>query len=189
MFQSGFSAVLIDEFTDISISKRLSICVRFIHLGSPLTAFLGNVELSDGHAHTITTALLSYLDQCNIDVSKCVSIATDGAYVMMGKRLGVGVQLKSKATPFSLQSHCVAHRLNLAITDSIKNIKPLKKFSEKFGNLYNYFSASGNRTFLLKQMQDLLDEPQLTIKEPYSIRELLKLSLTVIVQFWQLSQV
>ena len=88
----------------------------------------------------------------------------------MGKNLGVGVQFKSKAAPFFLQSHCVAHRLNLAITDSIKNIKPLKKFSEKFGNLYNYFSAPGNRTFWLKQMQDLLDEPQLTIKEPYSIR-------------------
>ena len=46
----------------------------------------------------------------------------------------------------------------------------MKKFREKFGNLYNYFSASGNLTFLLKQIQDLLDELQLTIKEPYTIR-------------------
>ena len=82
----------------------------------------------------------------------------------------VGVQFQAKAAPFSVQTHCIAHRLNLAVTGSIKHVDALKKFSEKFGQLYNYISASGNRTYALKQMQTLLDEPELSVKEPYSIR-------------------
>ena len=64
----------------------------------------------------------------------------------------------------------VAHRLNLAITDSFKEIDQLKKFQEKFANLYNYMSGSANKIYKFKKMQTLLDEPELTIKEPYSVR-------------------
>ena len=86
---SMYFAVLIDESTDITVSKRLSICVRYVNAGRPQTAFLGNVELEDGCAHTITTASLSYFEQSDIDASKCVSLSTDGASVMMGKKTGV----------------------------------------------------------------------------------------------------
>ena len=167
--KSEYYALLIDETTDVTISKRLSICVRYWD-GTPETSFLGNIELPDGRAHTITETLNEFLKKSSINPEKCISLATDGASVMMGHKSGVGVQLKSKYAPFVIQTHCVAHRLNLAITDSIKEIEPLKKFQEKFSNLYNYMSGSANRVYRLKQMQALLDEPELTIKEPYSIR-------------------
>ena len=51
-----------------------------------------------------------------------VSLATDGASVMTGRKTGVEVQLKSKFP----QTHCIAHRLNLAVSDSIKKNKLLK---------------------------------------------------------------
>ena len=47
-------------------------------------------------------------------------MATDGTATVMGRKTGVGVQLKSKYAPLILQTHCVAHRLNLACVDSIK---------------------------------------------------------------------
>ncbi|XP_060596481.1 zinc finger protein 862-like [Ruditapes philippinarum] len=167
---SEYFAMLIDETTDVSISKRLSICVRYIHNGIPYTDFLANIELSDGCAHTIVTALLTYFEKCEINTSKCVSLATDGASVMVGKKTGVGVQLVAKAAPFCVQTHCVAHRLNLSITDAIKDNDAMKKFNVKFGELFNFFSNSGNRTYTLRQMQTLLDEPELSIKAPYPVR-------------------
>ena len=51
---------------------------------------------------------------------------------MMGKKTCVGVQIKSKFSPIVVQVHCIAHRLNLAVTDSIKNEQILEKFKEKF---------------------------------------------------------
>ncbi|XP_045212023.2 zinc finger protein 862-like [Mercenaria mercenaria] len=168
--ESDFYAIMIDESTDLTVQKHLSICVRYVNKGEPVTEFLGNIGLEDGKAHTVVAALINYLNELQIDASKMVSLATDGAATMMGKKTGVGVQLKSKYSPFLIQTHCIAHRLNLAVSDSIKKDKVLEKFRDKFNSLYNFMSASSNRTTKLKKMQDLLEEPQLTIKEPHSIR-------------------
>ena len=167
---SEYYAILLDETTDITVTKRLSICVRYFYGGTAETSFLGNVELPDGRAHTITAAVQKFLEDAGIDMSKCVSLATDGASVMTGHKSGVGVQIKSKFSPFISLTHCVAHRLNLAVTDSIKEIDALKNFSDKFASLYNFMVSSGNRVYTLKKMQELLEEPEITIKEPHSIR-------------------
>ena len=41
---------------------------------------------------------------------------------MFGRKTGVGVQIKSKYSPFLVQTHCIAHRLNLACADAIKKL-------------------------------------------------------------------
>ena len=168
--RSEYYAILLDETTDITVRKRLSICVGYFYGGTAETSFLGNAELPDGRAHTITAAVQKFLEEASIDMSKCVSLATDGASVMTGHKSGVGVQIKSKFSPFISLTHCVAHRLNLSVTDSIKEIDALKNFRDKFANLYNFMVSSGNRVYMLKKMQELLEEPEITIKEPHSIR-------------------
>ncbi|KAH3818002.1 hypothetical protein DPMN_119587 [Dreissena polymorpha] len=42
--KSDFFAVIIDESTDITVSKRISLCVRYVHAGTAQTSFLGNIE-------------------------------------------------------------------------------------------------------------------------------------------------
>ena len=178
---SNYYAILLDESTDITVSKRLSICVRYVKHGQAITSFLASAEIPDGCAYTIVESVHKTITNLGLDLTKCVSLATDGASVMMGKKTGVGVQLKSKFCPFITQTHCIAHRLNLAITDAIKNNETLKKFKEMFQTLYNFMSASTLRINTLKAMQDLLNEPEITIKEPHSIRWLgLKKSVEVV---------
>lgn len=89
---------------------------------------------------------------------------------MLGHKTGVGVQIKSKYSPYCLQTHCVAHRLNLACVDSIKEKDFLVKFRDKFTNLFNFITASANRVFALKNIQSLLNEPELSVKDPHSVR-------------------
>lgn len=168
--QSDFYAVMIDESTDLSVQKHLSVCVRYVKNGEAVTKFLANVAIEDGKAHTIVQQLIKCLTHLGLDPTKIVSLATDGAATMTGKKTGVGVQMKSKYAPFSVQSHCIAHRLNLAITDSIKKLDTLKKFRDKFNSLYYFMSGSANRTTRLKNIQQLFGEPELTIKEPHSVR-------------------
>ena len=88
----------------------------------------------------------------------------------MGRKTGVGVQMQSKHSPFSIQTHCIAHRLNLACTDSIKKEDFLTTFRDKFDALYHFMSSSHARVYALKQIQQVLEEPELNIKEPHSIR-------------------
>ena len=167
---SLFYGIPLDESTDISVQKHLSICIRYVLNGEPVTKFLTNVSLDDGKAHTIVNVTVKRLEDFGLNLSNMVSLATDGASVMTGRKTGVGVQLKSKFSPFSTQTHCIAHRLNLAVSDSIKKNELLKKMKDKFDGLYSFMSGSSNRTSWLQKLQEILDEPDLTIKEPHSIR-------------------
>lgn len=166
ILQSDTYAIMIDESTDLAVQKHLSICVRYVKSGEAVTRFLANVAVEDGKAHTI----VSHLTNLGLDPAKILSLATDGASTMTGKKTGVGVQMKSKYSPFSVQTHCIAHRLNLAVTDSIKKLDTLKKFQDNFNSLYHFMSGSSNRTSKLQNIQKLFVEPELTIKEPHSIR-------------------
>ena len=140
-------------------------------LGEPQTIFLCNVDLPDGCAHTIISKVVEQFDKLGIELSKCTSLATDGAAVMMGRKTGVGTQLQSQHSPFCVQTHCIAHRLNLACTCRYyKKEDFLVKFTDKFNALYYFISASHSCVSALKNIQALLEEPELKIKEPYSIR-------------------
>ena len=164
-------SIMLDESTDITVEKKLSICVRYVNKkGKAETTFLCNVPLADGCAHTIVSTVSEQFEGLGIDLSKCTSLATDGAAVMMGKRSGVGVQMQSKYSPFCIQTHCIAHRLNLACTVTIKKDEYMVKFKDKFDALYHFITASHSRVSTLKRIQELLDEPELTIKQPHSIR-------------------
>lgn len=168
--KSEIFAIMLDESTDVTVQKRLSICIRYVKAGEPLTKMLCNVHVDDGCAHTIMNTVVQEFERLDIDLSKCTSLATDGAASMMGKHKGVGKQLISKYSPFCVQTHCIAHRINLACTDSIKKNDYMIKFRDKFSSLYLFINASSIRTLALKNIQKLLQEPEITVKEPYSIR-------------------
>lgn len=89
-----------------------------------------------------------------------MSLSTDGAAVMMGRKAGVGVQVKSKLAPYVIQSHCIAHKLNLAVSDSIKGSKLLIKFRNQFKKLYFHLNGSSNRKNKLTEMQAVLNYPE-----------------------------
>lgn len=88
---------MVDESTDLSVEKHLSVCVRYVNDGQVITKFLINTSIPDGKAHTITECITASLDKLGLDKTKIVSVATDGASVMTGRKTGVGVQLKAKA--------------------------------------------------------------------------------------------
>lgn len=167
---SVFYGLMIDESTDLTVDKRLSVCIRYVKNGEPLTKFLCNVPLEDGKATTIVNSIVKTFEQLGLSLSACVSLATDGASVMTGKKAGVGVQLQSKYAPFCIQTHCIAHRLNLACTDTIKKDDFMVKFRDKFGSLYFFMSGSSLRTQTLKKIQAIFEEPEISVKEPHSIR-------------------
>ena len=134
---------MIDESTNISIQKKLSICVRYVVNGESQTEFLANVKIDNGYAHTIVRHLVAKLESLNIDKGKMVSLAS-----MFGRKTGVGVQIKSKYSPFLVQTRCIAHRLNLACADAIKKTSPFSKYSER--NLEIYIGCSVTQVIILK---------------------------------------
>ena len=87
-----------DESTDITVDK-LSVCVRYVLNGVPKTQFLSNVQLENGKAHTIVNSLTAKIEELQLDSHNTVTLVTDGAAVLMGRKAGVGVQVKIKVSP------------------------------------------------------------------------------------------
>ena len=66
---------MLDESTDITVEKKLSICVRYVKLGKAQTTFLCNVPLSDRCAHTIVSTVSEQFEAVGIELSKCTSLS------------------------------------------------------------------------------------------------------------------
>lgn len=168
--KSDCFGIMIDESCDLGVDKKLVVCVRYVVNGQPKTSYLGSVRVNDGKAHTITTHVHNLLQQLNLDLTKMVGLGTDGAATMTGRKMGVGVQLKSKYSPFVTQVHCFAHRLALGTVDAFKENKQLEKFKSMFNTLYIHFSSSAVRCAKLREVQAIFEDTELKIKEPHAVR-------------------
>lgn len=87
---------MIDNHKILEYRKRLSIFLRFVDQGEPSSSYLGSIQLDDGKANTITNVLHDTLSQMGLEEQKMVSLGTDGAATMVGRKSGVGTQIKSK---------------------------------------------------------------------------------------------
>ncbi|XP_064619471.1 uncharacterized protein C17orf113-like [Lineus longissimus] len=113
ILNSPFIGVILDETTDVSINKKLNLYVRTVENGRPVVHFFSNVKIPDGKAETIINQLFTQCAAKGLDFAKIISMASDGASVMLGNTTGVGVRFKN-ANPRLIHIHCVAHRLALA---------------------------------------------------------------------------
>lgn len=87
--------------------------------------FLGFVNVSTGQdASHIVSAIFNFFEKHKVDMNavKIIAQSYDGASVM--SELLNGVQSKIKDLyPCAIYTHCMAHRLNLVVVDTCKNIK------------------------------------------------------------------
>ena len=167
--QANFYGILIDESTDISVRKTMVMYLRHVSKGEMVTDFVGNIRVADGKADTLISAIVSEMTALKVDPKMLVGLATDGASVMTGRSCGVGVQLL-QGSPGLVHVHCVAHRLNLACVDAMKQEKYLELLKGNVNSLYSYFHASSIRSNNLKAQQEALDEPQVRLKHAIDIR-------------------
>ena len=98
-----------------------------------------------------------------------VGLGSGGAFIMFGRKTSVGVQLLTDA-PMLVHVYCVAHRLSLACADAAKDFKYLMSYDDTLKNLFIHVIGSEVRTFKLESMQDVINEPNLKLKDPIKIR-------------------
>ena len=70
---------------------------------------------------TITRTIEEEMTKSGLDSQKFLSLASDGASVMVGKNCGVSALLK-RDNPRLINVHCICHRLALACGDSSNDI-------------------------------------------------------------------
>ncbi|XP_058841147.1 E3 SUMO-protein ligase KIAA1586-like [Acipenser ruthenus] len=143
----GKIAVLIDESTALNGSPAL-----IVHLKcetdktrDPHFMFLELVELFDQSAESIVLALTKCLQKHGFDHAylqkNLVAFASDGASVMLGKKSGVAKRI-SDMYPNIVVWHCLNHRLELAVADSVSETTGMNHFHSFMDKLYSVYSRS-----------------------------------------------
>lgn len=136
--------------------------------------FLDLVELTEGtDADSIYTSLIESFHQAGLDDDflrrNLISIATDGASVLTGKTNGVIARLK-REFPKVQSIHCLAHRLELAVHDSLKAVSGCSHFEIFISKLYTVYHQSYKNARLLQEAAADLNMQILKIGQVFTIR-------------------
>ena len=166
---SPYYAIIKDESTDLSTVKQLGVVVQYLSIETATLQcrFLKLLDMSQyvhATAENIVDCLTKYLDTTSPSPSsrKLAGASSDGASVMLGEENGVMVRLKAKV-PGLIVTHCAAHRVASAACDAANAEPWFRKFDKSLNQVYTFFSHSSARTAELKEMQSLLDHPQLKL--------------------------
>lgn len=130
-----------DETKDISKKEQLSVLVRYIHIGLIHERFIGYIHATELDAYALTEYILQVISELHLGIESCVSQCYDGASVMSGARSGVSARIK-ELNPKAVYVHCCAHRLNLALVDTVKALPVAEDFFALLQTLYVCFQES-----------------------------------------------
>ena len=100
------------------------------------------MKLSDQGAEVICDTILKILENNGIVNAflqhNLIGFGYNGASVILGKTSSVGTSLKSKFSNLLLW-HCLNHRIDLAVGDSVKAVDSFYDIQDLFDKIYYYF--------------------------------------------------
>ena len=81
---------MLDESTDLTVTKQLLITVKYYHVGTKKTRtrILDLSAIPDGKAETMLNAVWGLFEACELDLCYCYGIGADGASVNQGSKRG-----------------------------------------------------------------------------------------------------
>jgi len=157
-----------DELNDISFTKVLTLNIRYVVRGVPVSRFLGLIKLVDQDGKSIYQTVKKTLKDMKI-YEKLGSVCTDGGSSFCGINKGA-IKRLTVNLPKLLSIHCISHRLNLCVIDLWKGDKVLNQINQSVYNLCKLFSNSSNRLKLLKDNEQKMLNKELHLIRPIDIR-------------------
>ncbi|XP_025190416.1 E3 SUMO-protein ligase KIAA1586-like [Melanaphis sacchari] len=168
--------IVVDESTTLSKKTMLVICLRCANGDSQeinIFFFFDIIELNCTSAESIKTAIINNMLKHGIKLDflkqNLVGFVSDGASNMLGRKAGVGVLLQ-KIFPDLIIWHCYNHRLELAVSDTIKEVQGLNHFQCFFEKLYSLYHQSPKNMTELNACAASLESTILNIGKIFTIR-------------------
>jgi len=157
--KARFFSVMSDSSMDRAILDQELIYITFIQDGLPVNHLVNIVTLKHAHATGILDAILTGLETVGLNredlTRRLVGFGSDGAAVMIGVNNGVGAKLK-QFCPSIITVWCVAHRLELAALDTIKEHPLLNDLKEALKSIFKHYTESAKASRELRAVGELL---------------------------------
>lgn len=150
-----YYSIIVDCTPDISKVEQMSIVLRFIDIGTGVTAevifceyFLEFFPAEKSTGEALTEYILEVLQKYNIPLKNMRGQGYDNGANMKGNVSGVQrrvLNLNNRA----FYIPCYAHSLNLVVNDAAKASKEGVKYFSTIENIYDFSSASTRRWGIL----------------------------------------
>ena len=98
-----------------------------------------------------------------------VMFTSGGASVMLGRYNSVAAQLK-REIPHLVQQYCVAHREDLAISDSWKEIKLMRDIETLIRTVYTVFCRSATKQSKFEDIANILEYESVAFRPINEVR-------------------
>ena len=161
--------LMVDDVTDIQVKEQNIIFIQYVQNTQVQIRFLAINDLMERdavspNAETITRTIKEEMTKSGLDSQKFLSLASDGASVMVGKNYGVSVLLK-RTNQRLINVHCICHRLGLACGDSNNDIEYVLTIEHLLVQLYKWLENSCVKTAAYMKMQLRLQSMLLPAEE------------------------
>lgn len=155
-------SIIIDEASTIASKSVLIIFIKceLSLCDEPVFIFLQLFELFSTNAESIYEALIYCMKNngfSNEYLSKnLIAFCSDGASVMLGSKSGVATRVL-KDFPNIIIWHCLNHRLQLVLDDSISDISEINHFKSFLDKIYSIYHQSNKNQYELKAIAENLE--------------------------------
>lgn len=160
--QHKFS-VIIDESTDVSTTKCLTVLVKYydpdttlIHTGTLelIDMYDNNKECIGSTGENLYELLIHTFTSNQIPLDNLVGFAADGASNIMGEHNSLSSRLRD-AMPGINIFKCICHSIHLCASEAAKTLP--RHCEDLLRNIYTYFSHSAKRKHNFKEAQLFLE--------------------------------
>lgn len=139
-------AMIVDGSSDISDFHYLSIYFQILDGNVPVIVFYKLIQLSlDVTGEGIYKSVMKSFQSESVDFIKyfqdnLVGYASDGEPTMSGKHNGLIAHIRKGAKKNVFATHCMAHRLELAIKHAIARHAYFSRFEECINDLFKFYN-------------------------------------------------
>ncbi|XP_066963613.1 zinc finger protein 862-like [Macrobrachium rosenbergii] len=156
-------SVIIDETTDVSSTKCLTIFVKFFDQEAKLmkTGLLQLIDVYDENNEMVGSTgenlynmIVNTLNAYNIPLDNLVGFAADGAANIMGGNNSISSRLR-EVFPGLTIFKCICHSIHLCASESVKHLP--RHCEDLIRNIFTHFAHSAMRKYELKLAQTFLD--------------------------------
>ena len=166
---SPFFSILADECQDVSSQEELSICCRWVVEGHSEEHFITILHIRALDSETLAHAITTYMESHGLDFKKLIGQGYDGAAPFSGRNTGVQKRMRT-LSGHALYIHCSCHRLQLASIQAAESVPQIQKFFGMLLNLWKLFYYSPKKAEKLKEVQSVLNHPELKVVKSSSTR-------------------
>jgi len=137
----GKFGLLVDETTDMSCLKQVSVLVRTVDINYEIEEYLlGLVSTNRMDADSLFHIIEDVIIRCILPLEDCRGQGYDGAATMSGVQ--ARVKQRNPSAPFS---HCLMHSTDLGINDVLRSSTLMRKSLDVVGTIINFVRDSPKR--------------------------------------------